>query len=339
MNFLKRQLLIFITVLCALSHLAAGEVVNLYSAQKEHLIRPALDIFSQKTGIKVRIITGKAKGLVTRIEREGKYTPADVLLTTDIGNIYLAKKKDLLQSIDSQELTENIPGYLRGPEGKWFGLTMRARVLFFRKDQVPQEGISYLDIARNDYENGVLIRSSGNVYNQSLLSYIIHHHGKRKATQWAESIVKNMARKPKGGDRDQIKAVAAGLGKVAVANSYYYGMMVGGNPAMRNETVKEKMAIVFPNDEQGVHVNIRGGGVIKYSKNRENAIKLMEFLSGVEAQEIFAKTNMEYPVNEKVQAAKVLRDWGSFKKDTTSLELIGSLQSNAIEIMDTVGWK
>lgn len=317
----------------------AGQVVNLYSAQKEHLIRPVLDKFTETSGIKVRMITGKAAGLVTRIEREGKYSPVDVLLTTDIGNIYQAKTKGLLQPVQSSILQNNIPKYLRGPDNDWFGFTMRARVLFFNKDHLPKTPINYLSVSDRSLVKDVLIRSSSNVYNQSLMAYILHHYGWKKARRWAKGIVKNMARKPQGGDRDQIRAVASGEGKVAIANSYYYGVMVDKARPTFNQNVNESTAIIFPQDKAGVHVNIRGGGLATHAKNRENGIKLLEFLSTESAQKLFTKLNLEYPVNPRVKPAPLLESWGNFKKDQTSLEVIGALQPKAIAIMDWAGWK
>ncbi len=326
-------------ILVFYSNFYAAEVVNLYSAQKAHLIQPILDKFTLESGIKVRMITGKAAGLVTRMEREGKYSPADVLLTTDIGNIYQAKKKGLLQTVESSTLKQNIPEYLRGPAEDWFGFTMRARVLFFNTDHLPKTPITYLSISDKSFIKNVLIRSSSNVYNQSLMAYILHHYGLKKARRWAKSIVKNMARKPQGGDRDQIRAVASGEGKVAVANSYYYGVMVDSERPTFDQNVRQKTMITFPQDKPGVHVNIRGGGLATHAKNRENGIKLLEFLSSEPAQKLFTKLNLEYPVNPRVKPADLLKTWGAFKKDETSLETIGALQAKAIEIMDWAGWK
>ena len=334
-----KYILSSISILIFCTSLWAAEVVNLYSAQKAHLIQPILDEFTLETGIKVRMITGKAAGLVTRLEREGKFSPADVLLTTDIGNIYQAKKKGLLQPVQSPILRKNIPKHLRGPADDWFGFTMRARVLFFNTKYLPESPITYLSIANKSFANNLLVRSSSNVYNQSLMSYILHHYGWKRARRWAKGIVKNMARKPQGGDRDQIRAVASGEGKVAIANSYYYGVMVDKQRPTYDQNVNSKAMIIFPSDKPGVHVNIRGGGLATFAKNRKNGIKLLEFLSSEPAQKLFTKLNLEYPVNPRVKPANLLETWGDFQRDDTSLETIGALQSKAIEIMDWAGWK
>lgn len=314
-------------------------VVNLYSAQTENLIRPVLDLFTKETGITVNLITGGDAQLVTRLEQEGEHSPADLLLTADIGNIYQAYSKGLLQPITSDVLTNNVPEHLRAPDNTWFALTTRVRALYFPKDSAPDD-ISYLDLASDDWKGKVLIRSSSNVYNQSLMSYMIYHYGEEKALEWAKDVVANMARAPKGGDRDQMTALAAGEGGVAVGNTYYFGMLTGGNDALRNQEVVDKVTIRFPNQNNiGAHVNIRGGGVTAHAKHPANAVRLMEFLSEPQAQAVFAEANFEYPVNAKVPASALLSSWGAPKLDTTDLAKIGALQPKALELMDKAGWK
>jgi iron(III) transport system substrate-binding protein len=317
-----------------------SKMVNLYSAQQEYLIRPLLDDFTKDTGIKVNLITGEPAALITRLEREGKDSPADLMLTADIGNLYQAEKRGLLKSVVSKVLEKNIPTHLRDSAGKWFGLTMRSRVLFARKNEMPKDPIHYLDLASPTWKGKVLIRSSDNIYNQSLLSYMIYHFGEEKATEWARGVVANMARPPQGGDRDQLTALAAGEGGIAVSNTYYYGMLVAGKESDQNAKVKETVGMVFPDqDKIGAHVNIRGGGVLNSAKHEENAIKLMEYLSEEKAQQVFADANFEYPVHQSVKPSSTIAAWGDFKKDTTPLEKIAELQPKAIAIMDAVGWK
>jgi iron(III) transport system substrate-binding protein len=317
-----------------------ANVVNLYSAQQEQLIRPLLDAFTKETGIKVNLMTLGASELVTKLEHEGKNSPADLMMTADIGNIYQVQKRDLFKGVKSEILEKNIPAHLRDSGGKWFGLTMRARTLFVRKDDKPKGDLDYLDLAKPEWKGKVLIRSSDNVYNQSLMSYMIYHYGVDKATKWAKGLVANLARKPQAGDREQLAALAAGEGDIAVANTYYYGMLVAGDKTVQDEKVKENVAIVFPDqDDIGTHVNIRGGGVLKTAKHEANAVKLLEFLSQPEAQKVFAGDNFEYPVNPAVKPSEALASWEEFKGDTTPLGKIGGLQSQAIRIMDEVGWK
>ncbi len=313
--------------------------VTLYSAQKEHLIRPVLDAFTKHTNIAVQLITGDKAALITRLEQEGEHTPADILLTADIGNIYQAKVKGLLQPIKSATLQENIPAHLRDPEHEWFGLTLRARALFVSKES-GVASLDYEDLAKPEYRGKVLIRSSGNVYNQSLMASMLHHLGEDEATVWAKSVVANLARQPQGGDSDQLRALAAGEGGIAVANSYYYGRMLFGDALAQDKHVQEKVNIIFPNQSgRGTHVNIRGGGVTKHAKHAEEAMALLEYLSGAKAQAMFAKSNFEYPVNPVVYASDKVRAWGEFKPDETPLSAIGALQEKAIKIMDQVGWE
>lgn len=317
-----------------------AQVVNLYSSQQEHLIRPVLDDFTAQTGIAVNLVTGGNAELVTRLEYEGENTPADLLLTVDIGNVYQAKEKGLLQPIKSAVLDGAIPDYLRDPEGYWYGLTSRARLIFYHKDRVQPEAItSYLDLAKPEWKGRVLIRSSDNTYNQSLLASLVVHHGREAAQEWAKGLVANMARKPQGGDTDQILAVLAGEGDVAVANSYYYGRLVAGDDSVRNPQVAEKIGVIFPEQNTvGTHVNIRGGGITKHGKNSDNAIKLMEFLVTEPAQRFFADGNLEYAANPAVKPHETIAAWGDFKRDALNLEEVGKHQRDAIAIMDEVGW-
>ncbi|NET71192.1 MAG: extracellular solute-binding protein [Sphaerospermopsis sp. SIO1G2] len=331
-----------------LLHMAGGAiadapVVHVYSAQKEHLIRPVLDKFTRQTGITVKLLTGDKAALVTRLAHEGEYTPADLLLTADIGNLYQATQKGLLQPIRSDVLNANIPAYLRDESGLWYGLTRRARLLFVRRDTMadtPEKRLDYTDIANESWHGKLLIRSSDSVYNQSLMAFMIHHYGEEVALQWAKGVVANLARAPKGGDRDQLRALAAGEGDVAVANSYYYSMMIAGDASMHDRRVQEAVIPVFPPEGSvGVHMNIRGGGVTRYADNAEGAILLLEFLSDEAAQSFFTETNLEYPVNPRIVPHKALAAMGEMQVDDTPLSYIGALQAKAIMLMDDAGWK
>ena len=320
---------------------AAEPIVNIYSAQKEHLIRPILNVFEKASGIQVNLTTGDKSALVSRLTMEGANTPADLLLTVDIGNIYEAKQKGLLQPINSKVLNKHILQHLRDPEGYWYGITMRARSIFYNKDLTDATGLdTYEDLADPKWRKKLLIRSSSNVYNQSLVAFILAKHGEEAALEWAKGVVANMARDPQGGDSDQLRALAAGEGEIAVANTYYYGRLTGNDPSLEDDLVKEKVVIIFPNQEgDGAHVNIRGGGITKYAKHKENAVKLLEFLTEDKAQHFFAKHNLEYPARTDIDADAVVKAWGMLKADPVNLEVIGKLHKKAVAIMDKAGWK
>lgn len=345
MRFLTMMLCVLGLAACDNNSPAATDnseqVVNLYSSQQEHLIRPVLEDFTQETGIEVNLTTGGNAELVTRLEYEGENTPADMLLTVDIGNVYQAKEKDLLQAVESDVLTQNIPEYLRDAQGYWYGLTSRARLIFYHKDRVEADAVqSYADLADERWKGRVLIRSSDNVYNQSLVASRVAHDGREAALEWAKGLVGNMARAPQGGDTDQIKALLAGEGDLAVANSYYYGRLVAGDESVRDAEVAEKIGVIFPDQNgNGTHVNIRGGGVTKHAKNRDNAVKLLEYLTQESAQRFFADANLEYPANAQVKANDAVEAWGDFNRDQLNLEEVGKHQRTAIEVMDEAGWR
>lgn len=325
--------------LSGLAHSTSQEV-NLYSARKEALIKPIVEQFSQQTGIKVNLITGKADALLKRIESEGKNTHADVFITTDAGRLHRAKAAGVLQSIQSEALNEAIPKNLRDPEGFWYGLSMRARPIFYVKGVVnPKELSSYESLADKQFENRICIRSSNNIYNQSLVASMLVANGKDKTQQWANDFVKNLATKPKGGDRDQIKSAAAGQCDIAIANTYYYGKMIKGKKSAQKKAA-DAVAIFWPNQsDRGTHVNVSGAAVTRYAKNTANAQKLIEFLSTKEAQRWYADVNFEYPVHKDVEPSDLLKSWGDFKKDTINLDQLGINNAEAVKIMDRAGWK
>ncbi|XKG58208.1 Fe(3+) ABC transporter substrate-binding protein [Caenispirillum salinarum] len=314
--------------------------VNLYSARKEELIRPMLDIFTKETGIEVNVLTAKADQLVERIKAEGENSPADVLLTVDAGNLVRAKEAGILDTVESDDLTDHIPAHLRDEENQWFGLSQRARVVFYAKDRVdPAELSTYEALADEKWNDRICIRSSGNIYNQSLMASLISHHGQEKAAEWAEGMVENMARKPQGGDRDQIKAVAAGECDIAVSNTYYVvGMMQSTD---ENELkAAEAVNVFFPNqDTTGAHVNISGGGVVKGAPNRDEAVTLLEWLASETAQEMYAEVNGEYPVRPGVEWSEFLQSWGTFKADALPMSTLGELNAEAVKTFDQAGWR
>ncbi|SEJ04869.1 iron(III) transport system substrate-binding protein [Cyclobacterium xiamenense] len=316
------------------------EVVNVYTHRHYDADQQLFDAFTEETGIQVNVVSASADELIQKLELEGEGSPADVLITVDAGRLHRAQEKGLFQPISSEVLDENIPAKFRNPEGLWFGMTYRARILAYHKERVTPESLdSYESLTEPQWAGRVLIRSSENIYNQSLLASIIVAHGPDKAQEWAAALLANMARDPKGSDRDQVKAVASGEGDVAIVNSYYIGIMLqDSNP----ETVKaaEQVGIFFPNqNDRGTHINISGAGVTRHAPNKENAVRLIEFLSREEAQQVLANVNYEYPVNPNVRPSELLQSWGTFKADSINLSLLGENNSRAVMIFDEVGWK
>lgn len=319
---------------------STSDVVNVYTHRHYDADQQLFDQFTEETGIKVNVVSASADELIQKLELEGEGSPADVLITVDAGRLVRAEDKGLLQSVESEVLASNIPQNLRSPEGYWFGLTYRARVLAYSKERVDaSELTTYEDLANENWKGRILTRSSENIYNQSLLASIIEANGEDAASDWAASVLANMAREPKGNDRDQVVAVASGEGDIAIVNTYYIGIMLN-DP---NEQVKEaasKVGIFFPNQEgRGTHINISGAGVTKYAPNKENAIKLIEFLSEKESQAVLSSINYEYPVNEQVEWSDLLNEWGEFKKDEVNLSVLGKNNEKAVIIFDKVGWR
>ncbi len=313
--------------------------VNVYSARKEALIKPALDRFQTETGIKVNLVTGNADALIERLKAEGVASPADVLITVDAGRLHRAKSLQLTQAVDSEQLQTLIPAAYRDPEGHWFGLSLRARPIMYAKDRVnPADLSTYADLADEKWRGRVCIRSSSNIYNQSLVASMVASDGVDAVEQWAAGLVKNFARKPVGGDRDQIKALAAGVCDVAVANTYYlFGMLSSENDA--EVKAAEQVQVFWPNQQgRGTHVNISGIALTQSAKNPDNAVQLMEFLLNEESQSWYANVNGEYPIRDNTVVHPALAGWGQFKKDAINLAELGKLGPEAVKIMDRVEW-
>jgi len=328
------------TLLLASTTLMAADVVNLYSARKEALIKPLLEQFTANSGIKVNLVTGKADALLQRLKSEGRNSPADLLLTTDAGRLHRAKEAGVLQPITSDKLNRAIPKHYRDPEGYWYGLSVRARPIIYALDRVKPEQLStYEALSSPQWRGKICIRSSGNIYNQSLVASMIEANGIKATEQWANGLVANLGRPPQGGDRDQIKAVAAGQCDIAVANSYYYGKMVGSKKANEREAAA-KTAIFWPNqNDRGTHVNISGAAVTKAAKNRDAAVRLLEFLVSDKAQAWYAEKNFEYPVKVGVKSSDTLKSWGNFKADTLNLSILGKNNPQALMLMDRAHWR
>ena len=317
-----------------------AEEVNVYSAREEQLIKPLLDAFSKDTGIKVNLVTGDDDPLLERLKREGANSPADVLITADAGRLYRATQNGSLQAIQSAKLNQAVPANLRDPENRWFGLTYRARVIFYNKDKVkPNELSTYEALADLQWQGRVCVRSSNSIYNQSLLASMIQADGAAQAENWAKGLVNNFARAPAGGDRDQIKAVAAGQCDVALANTYYYAQMLYGKDAAQ-KAAASKVGLFWPNqNNRGTHINISGAGVTTAAKNKENAIKLLEYMVLDDAQRWYSSTNGEFPVKPGITASPELQSWGNFKRDPVNLSVLGKNNAQAVMLMDKAGWQ
>ncbi|MGN7661524.1 MAG: extracellular solute-binding protein [Anaplasma sp.] len=317
-----------------------GEVVNVYSSRKEELLRDLFKKFTASTGIKVRYINDEAAQLIARMESEGQYSKADVFLTADAANLILAKKKGLLRAVKSEVLDRVIPGRYKDADGYWFGLTKRARVLVYNKELVKGDELTtYEDLANPKWKDKILVRSSNSPYNQSLIAFMIANNGSAAARRWVRGLVANFARRPSGGDTDQIYAAAAGEGGIAIVNSYYWGRVSSSSKRV-DQDAAYKLSIFFPNqDSTGVMVNISGGAVATHAKNLDNAVKLLEFLSGLEAQKIYADVNQEYPIVKGVEYSSTLRSWGEFRESDLPLQGLEEHLGEAVLIADEEGWK
>lgn len=318
--------------------LAQGNV-NVYSARQEALIKPLVERFTEETGIRVNIVTAQADALLQRLLREGRNTPADVLLTVDAGNLHDAKEAGVLQAVRSDALEGSVPESYRDPDGYWYGLSVRARPILYVKGKVdPAELRSYEDLADPKWRKRICIRSSSNVYNQSMVTSMIIANGEEATESWARGLVANMARPPQGGDRDQIRAAAAGQCDIAIANTYYLGQMLNGDAADRSAA--GAIGVIWPNQEdRGVHVNVSGAGMTTHARNPENARRFLEFLAGQAAQQWYADANQEYPVTPGVPVSDTLQEFGPFRADTVNLALLGSHNAAAVRLMDRVNWR
>lgn len=337
--FMKSIVLLLTFFSCTVCHAQSGEV-NLYSARKEALIKPLLDSFSDETGIQVNVISSKADALLKRIQSEGINSPADVLLTTDAGRLYRAKQAGIFATVDSQILIDNIPSQYRDNDSTWFGLSVRLRPILLTDKADSTIIKNYEDLSNKTLKRQICVRSSSNIYNQSLTASLIEANGLKATENWAKGFVTNFARRPQGGDRDQIRAAAAGQCSIAIANTYYLAQMLAEEEGSSDRKAAEKIRVVWPNqDGRGAHANISGAGVVKHAPNKANAIALIEFLSSAKAQQIYANVNFEYPVKDNIQIHPILAQWGKFKADTLILEKLGSTNPTAIKLMDRVRWK
>jgi iron(III) transport system substrate-binding protein len=322
------------------SGLAAAAEVNVYSARKEALIKPLLDKYSAETGVAVNLVTGKGDALLTRLRSEGRNSPADVLITTDAGRLYRAREAGVLQPVQSANLANAVPAHLRSSEHYWYGLSVRARAIVYALDRVqPDELSTYEALAEPAWKGRVCIRSSSNIYNQSLVAGMLATQGAEATAAWLQKFVRNFARPPAGGDRDQIKAVAAGQCDIAVVNSYYLGAMVN-SPEASERAAAARVGIFWPNQaDRGTHINVSGAGITASANNVEEATALIEFLLRDESQRWYAQTNNEYPVRPDIPVSDLLQSWGEFKADPVDVTELGRLNAQAVMAMDRAGWK
>ena len=323
-----------ISALISTGAMAANEV-NIYSYRQPYLIEPILKDFEKDTGIKVNFIFAD-KGLVDRVKREGELSPADVLLTVDISRVMEIVKAGLAQPINSKVLESNIPAQFRDSKNEWFALTTRARAIYTSKDRVGKlpEDFTYYDLAKPELKGKVCVRSGKNSYNVSLVASMIANDGEAKAKAFLEGLKANLAQKPQGGDRDQVKAIKEGICDYALGNSYYFGKMLDDE---KQRSWAEAVYINFPHQKaQGTHVNISGVAIAKHAPNKENAVKLVEYLSGDKAQQLYAQLNHEYPVKADVKPSDVVQSWGVFKADPVALEKIAENYDKALKLIDEV---
>lgn len=315
-------------------------VVNLYTDRHYDTDQALYDQFTAETGIQVNVVKAGSDELIERLATEGEDTEADLMITSDAGRLVRAQGKDLLQPFASKQVLENVPQPLREEDMYWTALTMRARVIVYAKDRVLETDLStYEALIEPEWSGRVLVRSASNIYNQSLLASMIELNGEAAAQEWAEGMVENMARTPEGNDRDQMKAVVAGEGDVAIVNTYYVGKMLNSSDPYEVE-VAEQIGIFFPNQETtGTHINISGAGVTRYAKHPDAANQLLEYLTGESAQAEYANANYEYPVNPKVAASDLLDSWGEFSGQELSLSVLGENNSAAVKIFNTADWQ
>jgi len=316
--------------------------INLYSQRHYEVDKKQYENFEKLTGIKINVVKANADELIERLKNEGKNSPADLFISVDAGKLQRAKNLGLLQKINSEKINQNVEKALMDKNNFWVPITYRARIIVYNNDRVKEKDLStYEDLVNEKWRNRILVRSSSNAYNQALMSSIVANHGEKFAKKWASGIVKNFSRNPKGSDRDQVKAIASGQGDIAIVNSYYIGLLLSSTNEEELNAGKS-VSVFFPNqgeNETGSHINISGIGLTKHSPNKENSLKLIEYLTSQEAQNLYANTSFEYPVNPSVKPPKIVQSWGVFRRDSLDLNLLGKYREQAIKILDKSGWK
>ncbi|MBS7542095.1 Fe(3+) ABC transporter substrate-binding protein [Ancylobacter oerskovii] len=317
---------------------SAEEVVNVYTTREPALAKPVFDAFTEKTGVKVNTVFVK-DGLAERVKAEGAASPADVMMTVDIGNLLDLVEQGVTQNVKSEVLEKAIPANLRGANGEWFAVSMRGRVVYASKDRVKLDAITYEDLAKPEWKGKICIRSGKHPYNTALIAAYIAHHGEAKAEEWLKGIKANLARKPAGGDRENARDILAGICDLGVANSYYVGLMRSGKGGPEQEKWAEAINVVLPTFEGGgTNVNVSGASVAKNAPNKENALKLMEFLVSHEAQDVYARANFEYPVVAGSPVDPIIAAFGPLKIDNLDIAKIGQYRKQAADLVDKVGF-
>ncbi len=331
---MSRLITCFILLVYALPQQALAENLLVYSSRKEQLIKPLFELYEKQTGHTISYITKSAKPLMQRLKAEGKHSPADLLITVDAGNLGFAAMEGLLSKIDSAALIDNVPAYLRDPEQRWYGLSMRARTIVYNTETVHKNELkSYEDLADPKWKGRLCLRTSKKVYNHSLIAMLVNRHGVKKTEEIVKGWVKNLANEPYSSDIRTMMAIVVGQCDVAIVNSYYFGRLMKQQPQI-------PLALFWPSgDNRGVHVNVSGAGVTQNAPHRKEAIKLLEWLSGEQAQHLFAKLNMEYPVNPRVEASDIVKSWGTFTADQSNLASAARLQSYAIRLIERAGYR
>lgn len=315
---------------------SANGTVNVYSYRQPNLIKPLFEAFKEKTGIQVNFIFAKS-GLLERIAQEGENSPADVLLTSDVNRLVQAGERGVVQAVDSQAITAGIPPALRDEAGNWFALTMRARVIYASRERVKQDSFTYDDLADPKWKGKICLRSGQHPYNLGMFAAMVAKRGAEKTKAWLAGLKANLARKPVGNDRAQAKAIYYGECDLAIANTYYMGKMVTNEKEPEQKEWAKATRIIFPTWADGTtHVNVSGMALAKHAPNKDNALKLMEFLASPEAQQIYALGNFEYPVAEGVKASELVESWGQFKTDTLPVANIAKHQPEASKLVDEV---
>lgn len=336
---MNKIFLFALILLVAACGAADKEEVTIYTHRHYDVDQQIFDDFEEETGIHVNVVKAGADELIERLVSEGDQSPADLLMTVDAGRLVRAADANLLQPIESETVSSTIPDKLRSADNSWVGLTKRARIIVYHPDRVnPEELSSYEGLADSIWNGRVLIRSSSSIYNQSLMASVIANLGEDAARQWAAGVVENFARNPSGNDRDQVKAILAGEGDLAVINTYYLGLLLNSADSQEAQA-GEAVQIFWPNQEdRGAHINVSGVGLTANSPNAENAIALIEYMISQEVQELYASANYEYPANPNAEVSDQLKSWGEFKEDELPLARLGELNDEAVIIFDEVGW-
>lgn len=319
---------------------ALAEELNIYSSRHYPSDELLFGKFKEETGITVNLVQGGAAALVERIKLEGENSPADIFITTDAANLWRAQEAGLFQPVTSDHLKKVIPAQFHEPTGLWYAFATRARVIVYNKEKVkPSDLSTYEALTAPEWKGRVLSRSSNNEYVQSMTAALIAHIGEEKAEAWAKGIVANFARAPKGGDIDQIRAVAAGEADVAIVNHYYFARLLASDKP-EDKATTDKVAIFFPDqDSFGTHINVSGAGVTAHAPHKEAAIKFLEYLASPEAQEIFAHANNEFPILDGVAPSSIVQQFGPFKRDTLPIATLGENNAEAVKLLDRAGWR